>query len=116
MSTVDDATVRLGLALYRQTILEGPSHYSVESLVFGQLQKEIPGGLFQRLFNERDFDFWGKQEELAKKLAQSGIADHYSRAADGAFHRDHFVRWPSSRQRRRPPSQRREWRRLFPAA
>ena len=93
MSARDDALVRLGLALYRETLKSGLEFYSVQQLVFEHLGREEPKGLFRRLFSDEKFDFWKQQEELAKGLAQAGIAFHHSKLADGDnYFRDHFLK------------------------
>lgn len=93
MSIPNDALVRLGIALYRETKRDGVKFYPVQDLVFDHIGQKIPSNLFQKLFRDNSFDFWGEQEELAKGLAQTGLAEHFSRVADGTgFQRDHFVK------------------------
>lgn len=96
MSVPDDALVRLGIALYRETKRDGLRFYAVQDLVFDHIGQKVPSGLFRKLFRDNAFDFWDEQEELAKGLAQTGIAEHFSKLVEGdAFRRDHYLKLTS---------------------
>jgi hypothetical protein len=69
---LNEAAVRLGLALYKRTILEGDKFYSVFDLVFEEDDARSKAGFLRRAANKSDF--WGLQQEAARILDGAGIA------------------------------------------
>lgn len=90
--SMPDSVARVGLALYRETLLNGLTYYNITDLVFNHIQKGMKPSVFSRMFR-RSADFWGSAEDLAKQLAESGIADRHTRPVEGErFLYDHLVR------------------------
>lgn len=93
MTTQDDAVFRMGWALYRESKVNGVNFYSLHDLINQHLDNspQTDGGKSQ--FKRSHVDFWGQQEEVAKRLAGAGIAEHHTRAVEGdRFLKDQLLR------------------------
>ena len=72
MTQMNEAAVRLGLALYRRTAREGSEFYNVYDLIFDENE-----GLRHAVLNSGDAGFWNLQQDAARILDGSGIAQVY---------------------------------------
>lgn len=90
MKNLDDAAIRLGLALYQRTLLEGENFYKVYDLVFDEKNLH-PRPLFLRVFFRND-TFWGEQEEAAKILDSSRIAQVQRQQVVGSVTSDYGIK------------------------
>ena len=90
MNSLDEAAIRLGLALYRRTLLEGANFYKVYDLVFDEKNLQ-PKPLFLRVFFKND-TFWGEQEQAAKVLDSSKIAQVQRQQVVGSVAGDYSIK------------------------
>lgn len=96
MSESDDALLRLGLALYHETRVNGLAYYNVQELIFEHIAERTSPQIFARLFHKEGRQFWGKEEELAKRLSHAGIAEHFIKPNPANdFVKEHFVKLTS---------------------
>ena len=93
MSEADEALLRVGLALYQETRVNGRDYYNIQSLIFDHIAEKTNPTVFAKLFHKEGRQFWGKEDEFAKRLSQVGIAEHFAKPnPDDRNIKDHFVK------------------------